>query len=1014
MNKCHFYILLLPAILVLFACESDPAGSAEDRKNSPEASLATLEVADGLEVRLFASEPLLSNPTNIDVDARGRVWVTEAWNYRNWLNTENPYREQGDRIVILEDMDGDGQADTAKVFFQDTLINAAMGIAVLGNQVVVSCSPGVYLLTDTDGDDKADTTTLLFSGIGGLQHDHAVHAFVFGPDGKLYFNFGNEGHTLLGPDGQALLDPLGRTIRAGDAPYRQGMAFRCNPNGSELEVIGHNFRNPYELAVDSYGRVWQSDNDDDGNRSTRINFVMEYGNYGYTDELTGARWTEWRINREDSVPRRHWHQDDPGVVPNLLVNGAGSPSGLCIYEGSLLPAGYQGQLIHAEAGQGAIRIYPVHAAGAGFEATRKDLLFSREDNWFRPVDVCPAPDGSLMVADWYDPGVGGHRAGDVARGRIYRIAPRGHAYRPERVSVETPEAAIAALASPAQSLRYLGWTALHVLGNQAETALKELFTSGAYPASSPSDPRLRARALWLLAKLPENGPQYLELALGDDDGLIRATAIRAARQMDMELAQVLQRVADDPSPEVRRAALIGLHYLNVPERPALWARLAAHYDGSDPWYLEALGIAAANDPDACFEAWLESGGDPATPEGRQIVWRSRSAKALPLLVDMASAERLGDRERRKLFRAIEFSPASQKNQALLSLLRGQGTSPEAAAYALMLVDPDRLSRTPAMKQTMEESLRVLQGKPEYIQLVARFHLQEKSPELLKIALDTTYEQEMRERALTTIVQMDRMDVVRSAMEADERHALILIRLLPKADDDRVFGELERIILDEAYRAPLRRQAVSSLGATWTGSDRLMRLAESDELPPLFDTLAKEVLSSAWRPDVLARARAFYREEKGDEALPPVSTLLGLRGDASAGAAVYTAWCSSCHVVNGKGIAFGPELSGIGAKLSEEGLYDAILHPDKGINFGYEGYTVTLRDGRTLTGYLTGETESGISLRVIGGQTHQIARSEVRSRKPYGHSLMPSGLGEAMGKNQLLNLIAYLRGLKNGG
>src|SRR5690606_41166478 len=110
----------------------------------------------------------------------------------------------------------------------------------------------------------------------------------------------------------------------------------------------------------------------------------------------------------------------------------------------------------------------------------------------------------------------------------------------------TPEAAIAALASPAQSLRYRGCAALHVLGNQAEPALKELFTSGAYPASSPSDPRLRARALWLLAKLPENGPQYLELALGDDDGLIRGTAIRAARQMDMELAQVLQRVADDP------------------------------------------------------------------------------------------------------------------------------------------------------------------------------------------------------------------------------------------------------------------------------------------------------------------------------------------------------------------------------------------------------------------------------------------------------------------------------------
>src|SRR3546814_16227205 len=115
------------------------------------------------------------------------------------------------------------------------------------------------------------------------------------------------------------------------------MAFRCNLDGSELEVNGHNFRNPYELAVDSYGGVWQTDNDDDGNRGTRVNYVMEYGNYGYTDELSGAWWGQWRINREDSVPFRHWHQDDPGVVPNLLLNGAGSPSGACVHDGQLLP-----------------------------------------------------------------------------------------------------------------------------------------------------------------------------------------------------------------------------------------------------------------------------------------------------------------------------------------------------------------------------------------------------------------------------------------------------------------------------------------------------------------------------------------------------------------------------------------------------------------------------------------------------------------------------------------------------
>src|SRR3546814_15723409 len=120
----------------------------------------------------------------MDVDGRGRVWVTEGWNYRNWLNTANPYREKGDRIVILEDTDQDGRADTGKVFYQDTLINAAMGIAVLGNQVIVSCSPNVLLLTDTDGDDKADKKEVLFTGIGGEQNDHAVNAFVFGPEDR--------------------------------------------------------------------------------------------------------------------------------------------------------------------------------------------------------------------------------------------------------------------------------------------------------------------------------------------------------------------------------------------------------------------------------------------------------------------------------------------------------------------------------------------------------------------------------------------------------------------------------------------------------------------------------------------------------------------------------------------------------------------------------------------------------------------------------------------------------------
>jgi hypothetical protein len=102
-------------------------------------------------------------------------------------------------------------------------------------------------------------------------------------------------------------------------------------------VLGHNFRNNYEAAIDSYGTIWQSDNDDDGNMGTRINYVMEFGNYGYTNEMTGAGWQARRTGMELEIPKRHWHQNDPGSIPNLLFTGAGSPAGMIVYEGSLLP-----------------------------------------------------------------------------------------------------------------------------------------------------------------------------------------------------------------------------------------------------------------------------------------------------------------------------------------------------------------------------------------------------------------------------------------------------------------------------------------------------------------------------------------------------------------------------------------------------------------------------------------------------------------------------------------------------
>ncbi|HEY0454743.1 MAG TPA: PVC-type heme-binding CxxCH protein [Verrucomicrobiae bacterium] len=672
-----------------------PKAAPKPHANGAEAASADmkkLSVAQGLEATLFACEPMVVNPCDMDVDERGRVWITEGANYRlsmhkNW----GIIRPGGDRIQILEDTDGDGKADQATTFYQDESINAALGICVLGNKVIVSSAPNVFVLTDTDGDGVADKRELMFTGISGFDHDHAVHAFVFGPDGKLYFNFGNAGHQLKRPSAGLkelplhglvskedmsaavpVLDVEGREVAAKGKPFREGMVFRCNFDGNDLEVLGHNFRNNYEVCVDSFGTLWQSDNDDDGNRGVRINYVMEHGNFGYTDEMTGAGWgTGWKKAQtkgapESEKPFYHWYQYDPGVVPNLLQTGNGSPTGICIYEGDLLPEVFRNQVIHCDAGPKVVRAYPVEKKGAGYSATITNLLTS-SDNWYRPSDVCIGPDGSVYIADWNDAGVGGHNMADkeleTMTGRVYRVAPPGNKPAAPKLDLQTADGCIAALRSPNHSARYLAWTALHKMGASAQPALEKLWRD--------ENPRFRARALQLLARIPANAKKYLSAGIADKDEDIRITGLRIARSLKADPISVVKKLAKDPSAQVRRECAIALHHASSGDAAQLWTTLAQQYDGRDKWYLEALGIGMDKQENKFFDAWLEKVGDNwNTPAGREIVWRSRAAKAPALLAKIILDKNTDEKQRDHFMRALDFIKGPEKEDALLEIATG--------------------------------------------------------------------------------------------------------------------------------------------------------------------------------------------------------------------------------------------------------------------------------------------------------------------------------------------------------
>lgn len=978
------------------------------QKRSSRYAVAGLTTANGLEATLFASEPAITNPTNIDVDHLGRVWVCEAYNYRPAING-NPTKNEGDRIMVLEDTDGDGKSDKSTVFYQGAEINAPLGVWVMGNKVIVSQSPYVWLFTDENGDLKADKKEVIFEGIGGDQHDHGMHAFVFGPDGKLYFNFGNEGDHLLDGKGNPVVGKDGKPVDF--SKLKQGMVFRCDPDFTNIEVLGNNFRNNFEVAVDSYGTMWQSDNDDDGNKGVRINYVMQYGNYGYTDEMTGAGWRANRTNMEDSIPYRHWHLNDPGVVPNLLQTGSGSPTGMVVYEGKLLPKEFWGQMIHCEPGHNVVRSYPVEKAGAGYSAKIVNVVDGKRDQWFRPSDVCVAPDGSLLVSDWYDPAVGGHQAGDQAKGRIYRIAPLNTPYRIPKSDFTTVAGAVEALQSPNLSIRYHAWNTLHGMGAKAAPALEKLFTN------KNAEPRMRARALWLLSKWSFAAKKSVDLAIKDANADIRIAGLRAAAESKhLDVIPYIKTLSKDAEPQVRRECVLFLHHNPSPDAPALWASIAQQYDGKDRWYLEALGIGADGQWDSFFKAWLaKAGANPiATQAGKDIVWRSRGKESVQLLASLAGDPAADLKSRLRYFRAFDFNSAgTEKSTALLKLTNGSGKDQDKVNELVMRhLDPAFVKQTPEAMAALKKMLDATYGTQSYLELVAKYELTSENQRLLSMALEQSASRAGSMAASQLIKQGGAALVWNVVKGSDKTKSASALTSLKSVGSKDALEILKTVATEESYPEDLRTIAAKSLGGTMSGEDQVLVLLKDGKLNGEAKTAAVKGLNGAWRKSVkLEAAKYLDGPAVAVKKHPEVKELVGMKGDLTKGKQVFTSYCSVCHQVNGEGMDFGPKLSEIGSKLPKEAQYAAIFDPSAGIGFGYEGFEVTLKDGTAVSGIVSSKTETDLILKFPGGSTQEYKMSQVKSIKQLKDSMMPSGLQDAMSTEELVSLVEYLSSLK---
>jgi putative membrane-bound dehydrogenase-like protein len=651
-------------------------------------------IPDDLEITVWAASPNLFNPTNLDIDHAGRIWVTEGINYRR----HDGRSREGDAVRVLQDTNGDGKADKSHVFVREKGLAAPLGIAVFDNVIVVSNTPDLIVYTDVNRDlvfdPSVDKREVLLSGFEQAQHDHSLHSVTAGPDGRWYFSNGNCGAYFT--------DKSGKTFRIGGGylnnpwvgepsddgfVYVGGFSASMNPDGTSARIHGYNFRNSYEQALTSFGDHFQNDNDDPP--ACRVTHLIEGANLGFFSK-DGKR--NWRADQRpgQSIPTAEWRQDDPGVFPAGDVYGGGAPTGMTYYENGALPSKYNGLLLSCETGRNTVFGYLPKPKSVSFTLDRFDFITTNKTGefkgsdfvggsnniasektfFFRPSGVRVAPDGAIYVTDWYDARTGGHADLDeTCSGAIYRIAPRGFKSKVPAIDLATTEGQIAALQSPAINTRHLGFTRLKATGPSAVDPVASLLTN--------SNPYIAARAVWLLAQLGDNGVQKVLPLLRSSDPRQRLLAFRALRAANINILKFAENIVSDPDPAVRAELAVALKYIRTQDALPHLITIASTCDANDRHLLEAWGIGCANRETEVWQALNVKLGKPEatkwTSAFARLTWRLTPAPAIPALKKRATTASLPESERRLAIDTLAFIPELTAAQAMMTIAKNTVT-----------------------------------------------------------------------------------------------------------------------------------------------------------------------------------------------------------------------------------------------------------------------------------------------------------------------------------------------------